>query len=75
MANSLDNVIRIAQQNFLEALAESTEQYAQCGEVLSAEGGQARLMSANAGGIAVEVTGATTSLAATDLTSGIKSVT
>lgn len=75
MANSLDNVIKIAQQTFLDSLAEQIELYAQCGQVLDHAGGQARLMAANAGGLPTEVTGATTSVAATDLTSGIKVVT
>ena len=75
MANSLDNVIRIAQQTFLDSLAKDTELFAQCGQVLDFGGGQARLMAANAGGVATEVTGATTSVSATDLTSGIKVVT
>lgn len=72
MANALDNVIKIAQQTFLDSLATATETYAECGEVLDFEGGQARLMAANGGGVPTEVTGATTSVAATDLTSGIK---
>ena len=75
MANSLDNVIKIAQESFMGALAEATEQYAECCQVLDYEGGQARLMGVNAGGLATEVTGATTSVSATDLTSGIKVVT
>lgn len=75
MANVLDNVIAIAQATFLDSLAEQNELYAECGTVLDFEGGQARLMAANAGGIPTEVTGATTSVAATDLTSGIKVVT
>jgi hypothetical protein len=75
MANSLDNLTRIAQASFMQALAESPEQYAQCCQVLDYPGGSARLMTANAGGLATEVTGATTSVAATDLTSGIKVVT
>lgn len=75
MANDLTNVIRLAQQTFLDQLAASTEQFAQIGQVLDAAGGQARLMAANAGGLATEITGSTTSLAATDLTSGIKAVT
>jgi len=75
MANSLDNVIKIAQESFMGALAEATEQYAECCQVLDYEGGSARLMGVNAGGVATEVTGATTSVSATDLTSGIKVVT
>jgi len=75
MANSLDNVIKIAQQTFLESLAEATEQYAECCQVLDYAGGSAQLMATNAGGFATEVTGATTSVSATDLTSGIKVVT
>lgn len=75
MANSLDNVIKIAQATFLSQLAEQTEQYAECCQVLDYAGGQARLMAANAGGLPTEVTGATTSVTASDLTSGIKVVT
>jgi hypothetical protein len=75
MANSLDNLTLIAQQAFLDQLAESTEQYAQCGEVLDYAGGNARLMAVNAGGLATEVNGATTSVSATDMTSGIRVVT
>lgn len=74
MANSLDNLTLIAQQAFVDQLAESTEQYAQCGEVLDYAGGSARLMAVNAGGLATEVNGATTSVSATDLTSGIRVV-
>ena len=75
MANSLDNMIKIAQQSFLDSLAASTELYAECCTVLDYAGGQARLMAPNAGGIPTEVTGASTSVTATDLTSGIKVVT
>ena len=75
MANSLDNVLAIAQASFLDSLAEQTEQYADCGDVLDYAGGQARLMAVNAGGLPAEVTGATTSVASTDLTSGIRVVT
>lgn len=75
MANSLANVLAIAQQSFLDSLANSTELYADCCKVLDYAGGQARLMSANAGGIPTEVTGATTTVANVDLTSGIKVVT
>ena len=75
MANSLDNLTRIAQATFMQALAESPEQYAQCCQVLDYPGGSARLMTTNAGGLATEVTGATTSVSATDLTSGIRVVT
>ena len=75
MANSLDNVIRIAQETFVDQLAQSTEDYARCCEVLDYEGGQARLMATNAGGLAQSVTSATTSVTASDLTSGISTVT
>lgn len=75
MANSLDNVIKLAQASFMDGLANATELYAECCQVLDYEGGQARLMAANAGGVPTEVTGATTSVSATDLTSGIKVVT
>lgn len=75
MPNSLGNLTQIAQRAFLESLAESTEDYARACEVLTFEGGQARIMAANAGGLATEITGGTTSLAATDLTSGISVVT
>lgn len=75
MANSLDNIIALVQLAFLESLATQTELYAECGEVLTAQGGQARLLAQNAGGLATEVTGATTSVASTDLTSGISVVT
>ena len=75
MANSLDNVIQIAQESFVDSLANSTEDYARCCEVLSYEGGQAKLMATNAGGLATEVTSGTTSVAASDLTSGISNVT
>jgi hypothetical protein len=75
MANSLSNVLKIAQDTFLEGLAQSTEDYAKCCKVLDYKAGQARLMAANAGGTATEVTGATTSVSATDLTSGISAVT
>lgn len=75
MANSLDNLVRVSQAAFVDALASSTEQYAQCCQVLDYPGGSAQLMAVNAGGLATEVTGATTSVAATDLTSGIKVVT
>jgi len=74
MANSLDNVIRIAQESFVDSLANSTEDYARCCEVLSYEGGQAKLMATNAGGLSTEVTSGTTSVAASDLTSGISNV-
>lgn len=75
MANSLDNVIRIAQEAFVDQLANSTEDYARCCDVLSYEGGQAKLMATNAGGLATEVTSGTTSVSASDLTSGISNVT
>jgi hypothetical protein len=75
MANSLDNVIRIAQETFVDQLAQSTEDYARCCEVLDYEGGQARLMATNAGGLAQSVTSATTSVTASDLTSGISTIT
>lgn len=75
MANSLSNVQRIAQATFVDSLANSTEDYARCCEVLDYEGGTARLMATNAGGLAQEVTSATTSVSATDLTSGISTVT
>ena len=75
MANSLDNVIRIAQESFVDQLANSTEDYSRCCEVLSYEGGQAKLMATNAGGLATEVTSGTTSVSASDLTSGISNVT
>ena len=75
MANSLDNVQQIAQATFVDSLASSTEDYARCCEVLDYDGGTARLMATNAGGLATEVTSATTSVAASDLTSGISSVT
>ena len=39
MANSLDNLTRIAQASFMQALAESPEQYAQCCQVLDYPGG------------------------------------
>lgn len=74
MANSLDNVIRIAQESFVDSLANSTEDYARCCEVLSYEGGQAKLMATNAGGLSTEVTSGTTSVTASDLTSGISNV-
>jgi len=75
MANALDNVIQIAQEAFVDQLANSTEDYARCCEVLSYEGGQAKLMASNAGGLATEVTSGTTSVTAADLTSGISNVT
>ena len=75
MANSLDNVIRIAQESFVDQLANSTEDYSRCCEVLSYAGGQAKLRATNAGGLATEVTSGTTSVSASDLTSGISNVT
>ena len=74
MANSLDNVIQIAQESFVDSLANSTEDYARCCDVLTFEGGQAKLMATNAGGLATEVTSGTTSVAASDLTAGISNV-
>tara|TARA_R100000808_G_scaffold2971_2_gene11083 strand:+ start:313 stop:1227 length:915 start_codon:yes stop_codon:yes gene_type:complete len=75
MANSLSNVQEIAQQTFLQGLASSTEDYARCCEVLTYEGGDAKLMTTNAGGLASEVSASTTSVSATDLTSGISTIT
>ena len=75
MANSLGNVQEIAQQTFVDGLASSTEDYARCCEVLSYEGGTAQLMATNAGGLGTEVTSASTSVSASDLTSGISSIT
>jgi len=75
MANSLDNVIRIAQASFVDGLAASTEDYSRCCEVLDYEGGQARLMATNAGGLATQVTSGTTSVNPYDLTSGISTIT
>ena len=74
MANSLANVQQIAQQTFVDGLASSTEDYARCCEVLDYEGGTARLMASNAGGLATAVSSATTAVAASDLTSGISSI-
>lgn len=75
MANDLSNVQQIAQSTFLQGLASSTEDYARCCKVLDYEGGTARLMATNAGGLADEVTSASTSLSSVDLTSGISNVT
>ncbi len=75
MANSLDNVIRIVQESFVDSLASNTDQFTKIGKVLDYEGGQAKLLATNAGGIATEVTSGTTSVSATDLTSGISSTT
>ena len=75
MANDLSNVQEIAQATFLQGLASSTEQYARCCNVLDYEGGTAQLMATNAGGLANELTSASSSFAATDLTSGISSIT
>ncbi len=75
MANDLSNVQQVAQSTFLQGLASSTEDYARCCKVLDYEGGTAQLMATNAGGLATEVTAASTTLASADLTSGISSVT
>ncbi len=74
MANSLDNVQRIVQKAFLDSLANATELYAECGKTLIDTGGQTQLLALNAGGPSQEVTGSTTSVDATDLTSGISKI-
>ncbi len=74
MANSLSNVQAIVQETFVDGLASSTEDYARCCEVLDQAGGTAKLLATNAGGLAQEVTAGTTSISASDLTSGISSI-
>lgn len=71
MANSLSNLEAIVQQAFLVGLAESTQDYARCCEVKGETGAQLQLMAANSGGIAQEISGTTSSVSPTDMTSGI----
>ena len=75
MANSLSNLNKVVQESFLVGLAESTAEYARCGKVWTGDGATKQLMGVNAGGIATEITGATSSVTPADMTAGLSSIT
>lgn len=73
MANNME-ATRRAQMAFVAGLAAGTEDYAKCCQVLTPRAGQLQLGSLAAGGLATEVTSATTSVAADNMASQIASI-
>ena len=75
MANSLASVQEAAMETFVDSLANETELYQRCCKVITSPGGTYTLAATNAGGPAVEVTTASTSVSAQDMTSGSSVIT
>ena len=75
MANSLGLVQEAAMETFVDSLANETELYQRCCKVITSPGGTYTLAATNAGGPAVEVTTASTAVAAQDMTSGSSVIT